>query len=79
MKNTFKLPFYFGAATSHEIVIATKSPPEENMLINIEKAGYSGFVLSEAKTSLQTLSEFKTLNEFILKWQKQYVAAKLVS
>jgi hypothetical protein len=45
--------------------------PEHNIhtLNLLKKMGYSGFVISEAKTSLQTLSEFKNLNEFIQKWQ----------
>jgi len=34
------------------------------MLGLLKKAGYSGFVVSEAKTSLQTYSEFKKLNAF---------------
>lgn len=31
----------------------------------LKKAGYSGFVVSEAKVSLQTLSEFKNLHNFM--------------
>lgn len=44
--------------------------PEHNIrLLNLlKKADYSGFVVSEARASLQTLSEFKRLNEFIQKW-----------
>jgi hypothetical protein len=45
--------------------------PEHNVyLLNLlKKAGYSGLVVSEAKVSLQTLSEFKNLREFIRKWE----------
>lgn len=35
----------------------------------LKKAGYSGFVVSEAKCSLQTYSEFKGLNEFYQEWK----------
>lgn len=43
--------------------------PQHNiyLLKLLKKAGYSGFVVSEAKVSLQTLSEFKGLHNFIAK------------
>jgi len=45
--------------------------PEHNlyMLNLLRKAGYSGFVVSEAKTSLQTYEEFRKLREFYDRWQ----------
>jgi len=36
----------------------------------LEKAGYSGFVVSEARVSFQTYKEFKKLAEF---WQRNYL------
>ena len=46
--------------------------PEHNLqLLNLlKKAGYSGFVVSEAKNSLQKYSEFKRLNEFYQEWME---------
>lgn len=35
----------------------------------LKKAGYSGFVVSEAKSSLQTYLEFKKLNKFYQEWK----------
>ena len=47
-----------------------QSPKHSLYMLNLLiKARYSGLVVSEAKTSLQTLSEFKNLNEFIQKWE----------
>ncbi len=45
--------------------------PEHNVYVLnlLKKAGYSGLVVSEAKVSLQTLSEFEGLRNFILKWE----------
>lgn len=40
------------------------------MLGLLEKANYSGFVVSEAKVSLQTYAEFKKLREFYENWRK---------
>ena len=37
----------------------------------LKKTGYSGFVVSEAKTSLQTYTEFKKLKEFYQKWKNR--------
>lgn len=46
------------------------SPDHNNYLLNlIKKAGYSGLVVSEARVSYQSLSEFKKLNEFFQKWK----------
>ena len=39
-----------------------------NLLVN---AGYSGLVVSEAKTSLQTYDEFKKLNDFYKLWESK--------
>jgi sugar phosphate isomerase/epimerase len=49
--------------------------PEHNkyMLDLIKKSGFSGFVVSEAKNSLQTYEEFKKLYEFYNMWKlKKY-------
>ncbi len=47
------------------------SPKHSIYLLNLLKeAGYSGFVVSEAKTSLQTLPEFKRLNAFYQNWER---------
>ncbi len=40
------------------------------MLGLLKKADYSGFVVSEAKVSLQTYAEFKKLREFYNTWKK---------
>lgn len=47
--------------------------PEHNIrLFNLlENAGYSGLVVSEAKTSYQTLSEFEMLSKFCQKWKEE--------
>ncbi len=37
----------------------------------LRKAGYCGIVVSEARASLQTLTEFEKLNIFSQKWQKE--------
>ena len=61
--------YFYGSNLWHTHI--HQSPKHNIYLLNLLKtAGYSGFVVSEAKVSLQTLSEFKTLNEFILEWQK---------
>jgi len=39
------------------------------MLDLLDNAGYSGFVVSEAKVSLQTYEEFKKLKDFFTKWE----------
>lgn len=38
------------------------------MLNLLKKADYKGFVVSEAKTSLQTYKQFKKLNDFFMRW-----------
>ena len=45
--------------------------PEHNlyMLSLLEQTGYKGFVVSEAKKSLQTYEEFKKLNNFFTQWK----------
>ncbi|MBU2541505.1 MAG: sugar phosphate isomerase/epimerase [Candidatus Omnitrophica bacterium] len=40
------------------------------MLDLIRRAGYSGFVVSEARASLQTYFEFKKLNDFYMSWKE---------
>ena len=41
------------------------------MLNLLKKTGYSGFVVSEAKKSLQTYAEFEKLNDFYRKWRNK--------
>lgn len=38
----------------------------------LKKADYSGFVVSEARSSLQTYSEFKELNRFFQEWKNRF-------
>lgn len=47
--------------------------PKHNryMLDLLKRANYSGFVVSEAKTSLQTYAEFKKLRQFYEDWEKR--------
>ncbi len=46
------------------------SPGHGLRLLNVLKeVGYSGFVVSEAKASLQTYEEFKRLNDFFKSWK----------
>jgi len=48
------------------------SPEHSTYLLNLlRNSDYSGFVVSEAKTSLQTLTEFNHLNKFFQKWQNK--------
>lgn len=46
------------------------------MLGLLRKANYSGFIVSEARTSFQTYSEFKKLRNFYENWQKNYPIAQ---
>lgn len=49
------------------------SPKHSLYLLNLlEKTGYSGLVVSEAKASLQTYKEFKELNEFYQNWKDSF-------
>jgi len=36
----------------------------------IHRAGYSGFIVSEARSAYQTVDEFRALNDFFNKWQR---------
>ena len=48
------------------------SPGHNMYMLNLlVRAGYKGFVVSEAKRSLQTYEEFKRLNDFFLEWQSK--------
>lgn len=50
------------------------SPEHSSYLLDLlKKTDYSGFVVSEAKKSLQTYKEFKKLNEFYQKWRNRFV------
>ncbi len=41
----------------------------------LRKAGYSGFVVSEATPSFQTLSEFKKLFKFFKEWENSFLCS----
>lgn len=62
--------YFFGSNLWHTHIHYS---PDHNMdFMNLIKlSGYTGFVVSEAKISLQTLSEFKNLNNFFQKWEKE--------
>ncbi len=48
------------------------SPEHSLYLLGLlKKAGYFGFVVSEAKESLQTYAEFRKLSEFCRKWRSR--------
>jgi len=60
--------YSFGSKMWHTPIYCS---PDHNiyLLDLIKRAGYSGLVVSEARVSYQTLSEFKKLNEFFQKWK----------
>lgn len=61
--------YYYGSNLWHTHI--HQSPEHNIYLLNLLKgAGYSGFAVSEAKTSLQTLHEFKSLNAFYQNWER---------
>ncbi len=63
--------YQFGSKLWHTHI--HHSPDHSLYLLNLlKKAGYSGFVVSEAKISLQTYSEFKKLKEFYQKWKDKF-------
>lgn len=61
--------YVYGSQLSHTHIHYS---PEHNLYILnlLDKAGYSGLVVSEAKTQLQTYEEFARLNDFYQKWRK---------
>lgn len=60
--------YYYGSNLWHTHI--HHSPEHSIYLLDLLKGlGYSGFVVSEAKISLQTLSEFKMLNAFYQSWE----------
>jgi len=61
--------YFFGSNLWHTPI--HYSPQHNIDFMNlIKSAGYTGFIVSEAKTSLQTLSEFENLNKFFQKWER---------
>lgn len=61
--------YFFGSNLWHTPI--HYSPQHNIGFMNlIKSAGYTGFIVSEAKTALQTLSEFENLNKFFQKWEK---------
>src|SRR3972149_6536598 len=62
--------FTFGTKLWHTPI--HYSPEQSIYLLNlIKKAGYSGLVVSEAKESYQTKSEFIKLYDFFKKWEQE--------
>jgi len=60
--------YYYGSSLWHTHI--HYSSKHNSYILNLLKSvGYSGFVVSEAKTSLQTYAEFKGLNEFFKGWE----------
>ncbi|MBN1353663.1 MAG: hypothetical protein JW994_03210 [Candidatus Omnitrophica bacterium] len=48
------------------------SPEHGRFMLNLlRNSGYSGFVVSEAKVSLQTYEEFRNLKDFFESWEKE--------
>jgi len=51
-----------------------KSPEHSRYIMNlIKKTNYTGFIVSEAKTSLQSYQEFKELRDFISSWNNDEI------
>lgn len=60
--------YYYGSSLWHTHI--HYSSKHNSYILNLLKSvGYSGFVVSEAKISLQTYAEFKGLNEFFKGWE----------
>jgi hypothetical protein len=61
--------YFYGSKLWHTHI--HHSPEHSLYILNLlKKTGYSGFVVSEAKPSLQNYAEFKKLREFYLRWLK---------
>ncbi len=62
--------YFYGSDLWHTHI--HQSPEHAVYFLNLlVKAGYSGFVVSEAKTSLQTYEEFKKLSDFYKLWKSK--------
>ena len=61
--------YIFGSELWHTHI--HHSPKHSLYLLELlRKSGYSGFVVSEARTSFQTYQEFRELNKFYQDWEK---------
>lgn len=64
--------YFYGSDLWHTHI--HHSPEHSVYFFNlIKEAGYTGLVVSEAKTSLQTYDEFKKLNDFYKLWESKLV------
>ena len=62
--------YFYGSDLWHTHI--HQSPKHSEYFLNLlGNAGYSGFVVSEAKTSLQTYGEFKKLKDFFNIWESK--------
>lgn len=60
--------YYYGSPLWHTHI--HHSPEHSLYMLNlVGKAGYKGFIVSEAKVALQTYEEFKKLNDFFRSWK----------
>lgn len=60
--------YVFGSKLWHTPI--HHAPEQGIYFLNLlEKAGYTGFVVSEAKESYQTRNEFKALYDFFKNWK----------
>lgn len=63
--------YFYGSDLWHTHI--HQSPEHSVYFLNLlKKANYSGFVVSEARTSLQTHDEFKRLNDFFVKAMQKF-------
>ncbi|MBI5042550.1 MAG: hypothetical protein HZC10_01670 [Nitrospirae bacterium] len=64
--------YFYGSDLWHTHI--HQSPEHSAYMLNLlKKANYSGFVVSEARTSLQTYDEFKRLNDFFINAMQNFV------
>lgn len=50
------------------MILAAKCAPVEGILADIQSAGYTGMVVSEAMASFQTRDQFTALKIFFNEW-----------
>ncbi len=64
--------YFYGSDLWHTHIF--QSPEHSTYILNLlKKSGYSGFVVSEARTSLQTYDEFKRLNDSFVNAMQNFV------
>ena len=62
--------YYYGSNLWHTHI--HHSPQHNEMLLkSLKESGYSGFVVSEAKTDQQNVEEFVRLYDYFVKWQQR--------